>query len=45
MRQVAFFSAGVALLVPFLLAAVSAGITRRDAARAAAKRAAGAGLG
>jgi predicted MFS family arabinose efflux permease len=34
MRQVAFFSIGVALLVPFLLAAVSSGITRREAERA-----------
>jgi len=45
MRQVAFFSIGLALLVPFLLAAVSAGITRRDADRSAAKQAIGAGLG
>ncbi len=45
MRQVAFFSAGVALAVPFLLTAVSTGISRREAARSAVKQAAGAGLG
>jgi predicted MFS family arabinose efflux permease len=45
MRSVAYFSTGVALLVPFLLAAVSAGITRREARRGAAKRAIEAGLG
>ena len=45
MRQVAFLSIGLALLVPFLLAAVSAAITRRDADRSASKQAIGAGLG
>jgi predicted MFS family arabinose efflux permease len=45
MRAVAFASTGLALLVPALLAAVSAGIARRDAARAATKQAVGAGLG
>jgi predicted MFS family arabinose efflux permease len=34
-RSVAFFSAGLSLVVPFLLAAVAAGIARRDAARQA----------
>jgi len=45
MRQVAFFSTGVALLVPFLLVAVSAGITRREAERGALKQAIYPGLG
>ncbi len=45
MRSVAFVSTGLALLVPALLAAVSAGIARRDAGRAGTKQAVEAGLG
>jgi len=44
-RQVAFLSIAVALALPFLLVAVSAGISRRDAARGGSKQAIPVSLG